>query len=100
MKYNKLVRDRIPKIIAGKGGKAVIHVADEQEYWQALKKKLREEMEEFMKDESAEEIADILEVIDAICEYKKLSKLEIKGIQQKKANKRGKFESRIILEES
>lgn len=100
MKYNKLVRDKIPEIIAGKGGRAVTHVADDEEYWQKLKKKLQEEVDEFMDAETAEELADVLEVIDAICEYKKFNKVELKKLQRNKASKRGKFKGHIILEKS
>ena len=100
MKYNKLVRDKIPEIIVGEGGKAITHVANEQEYWRKLKKKLQEEVDEFMDAETAEEMADILEVVDAICEYKKLDKAKLRELQRNKASKRGKFSKHIILEES
>lgn len=100
MKYNKLVRDNIPEIIREKGGAPIIHVADEKEYWEKLKEKCFEEMEEFMKDESVEEFADLLEVIDAIAIYKKFNAEEIIRIKEGKAATRGKFEKRIILDES
>ena len=100
MKYNKLVRDKIPEYIRKKGEVAVFHIADEAEYWQKLKEKLQEEIEEFQKDESIEEIADILEVLEAICDYKKFGKEDVDRIKTKKAEERGGFKKRIILDES
>lgn len=100
MKYNKLVRDKIPEYIVSKGEKAVMHIADDAEYWQKLKEKLQEEVGEFLIDESAGEIADILEVIDAICEYKKIDSLELARVKEKKTVEKGKFEKRIILDEA
>ncbi len=100
MIYNKLVRDKIPEIIVQKGGKPVIHVANEEVYWQKLKEKLQEEVDEFMKDENMEEIADITEVLDAIVDYKKFNPVEVQQIKDKKAEERGRFNDRIILHES
>lgn len=100
MKYNKLVRDKIPEYIRKKGGNPITHIADDTEYWQKLKDKLLEEMEEFKKDESIEEFADLLEVIDAIAEYKKFDRNEIERIKNQKAVERGKFKEKIILDES
>lgn len=99
-KYNKLVRDNIPQHISSKGGVAIVHVAEEQEYWAKLKEKLQEEVEEFVETEDEEEIADILEVIQAIEQYKNWDPLEISRIKEKKARERGRFEKRIILDES
>lgn len=100
MKYNKLIRDKIPEIIRQKGGTPVTHIADEAEYWRKLKEKLQEEIEEFQKDESPEEFADILEVMDAIAEFKNFDRKTIEEIKAKKARERGKFRERIILDES
>jgi len=100
MQYNKLVRDKIPERIRSKGEAVSIHIADDQEYWEKLKEKLSEEIIEFIDSETVEELADILEVIDAICDYKNFNISEIKEIKDKKTAERGAFKQRIILEEA
>ena len=100
MKYNKLVRDKIPEYIRTKGGNPISHVANEEEYWNKLKEKLFEEVEEFNNDENKEELADILEVLEAIIGYKQFDKNEIERIKAQKLETRGGFIERIILDES
>ncbi len=100
MQYNKLVRDKVVEIIKNKGEKAIFHIADESEYWEKLQEKLKEEVDEFIKDPSIGEVSDILEVIEAICEFKNFDKSELESVKNKKAEDRGKFEKRIILDES
>lgn len=100
MKYNKLVRDNIPEYIRSKGVEPVIHTTMDAEYWDKLKEKLSEEVQEFSESESTEELADILEVIEAIQEYKKFDPLEVQNVKAEKAAKRGTFTKRIILDES
>jgi predicted house-cleaning noncanonical NTP pyrophosphatase (MazG superfamily) len=103
-KYDKLVRDRIPEIIRLKGGRPVCRKADEKEYWDKLKEKLHEEVEEFVKAgteaEAKEELADVLEVVNAIAEHLKCHGNEIEIIRIKKAEERGAFKERIILDEA
>lgn len=101
--YNKLVRDKIPEVIKRKGGKPKFHIASDDEYWAKLKEKLKEEVDEFINAESAEELADILEVIDAIIVCARSGRFDEKDVvdtQIKKAKERGRFKKRIILEES
>ena len=102
MKYNKLVRDRIPEIIKNRGDTAITHKASEKEYWEKLKEKLREEVDEFMEDGSdiRDEIIDILEIIYAICDFKKIDRKKLEALRKKKAKERGGFKKKIILDES
>ena len=100
MKYNKLVRDNIIERIEAKGEKAVFHIADETEFWAKLREKLSEEVAEFLEAESIEELADIAEVLDAIMAHKGFTKEALVAEQQRKAEERGRFEKRIILDES
>lgn len=100
MKYNKLVRDKIPEHIAGKGEICKYHIADDTEYWKKLKAKCQEELNEFITDESIEELADLLEVIEAVAKYKQFSQSELARIQKQKREDRGGFTKRIILDES
>lgn len=49
IKYNKLIRDRIPEIIEKSGKKAIVETLNESDYINFLKAKLEEELEEFKK---------------------------------------------------
>jgi predicted house-cleaning noncanonical NTP pyrophosphatase (MazG superfamily) len=100
MKYNKLVRDKIPRILKKKGIKTSTHVADDKEYWQKLKEKLKEEVDEFLEKSTEEELADILEVIYAILDFKKINKTKLELKRKKKAKERGGLKKKIILEEA
>lgn len=100
MKYDKLVRDKIPEIIKNAGEVPVTRIASNDEYWIKLKNKLREEVDEFMQDDNHEELADILEVINAICEFKNIDKVDLELLQKKKNEERGGFRNKIILEET
>jgi predicted house-cleaning noncanonical NTP pyrophosphatase (MazG superfamily) len=99
IKYNKLIRDRIPEIIEKSGKKAIVETLNESDYINFLKVKLEEELEEFKKSEDIEEIADIIEVLYAIVEFKGMSIKDLEKIRLEKAEKRGAFKKRLLLKE-
>lgn len=99
-RYDKLVRDKIPKIIKSRNEECIFHVASDEEYFIKLKEKLVEEANEFIKDDSKNEIVDIMEVLNAIIDFKKLDKAELEILRFKKEQERGGFKNKIILEQS
>ena len=98
-KMNKLVRDGIIRMIEMEGRRPVSHIADDKEYYEKLKQKLVEEVGEFLESEKFEELADMLEVMHAICDYKNIDFRQLENERLIKREKRGGFEDRIILEE-
>ena len=60
VKFNKLVRDKIPQIIEKSGAVPVTRILDREEYLTCLEAKLDEEVREFHESKAMEELADIL----------------------------------------
>lgn len=98
MKYDKLVRDKIPEIIERDGKKAITRKLSDEEFIIYLEKKLDEEVAEFHESKSVEELADILEVIYAISEFYGDISFLLNNWSVKRTN-RGAFYERILLEE-
>ena len=98
--YNKLVRDKIIDIIEAEGRIAKYRILEDEEYRQALNKKLQEEVKEYLEDNSVEELADIVEVVYGILNYMNVSVKDFEKIRMDKREKRGTFEKRIFLEEA
>lgn len=96
--YNKLVRDRIPDIILKNNELPTTRILNDEEYIKELDKKLQEEVSEYLEAGNIEEMVDILEVIRAILDYKGVSYEEIEEKRIKKANKRGAFKEKVLLE--
>ena len=96
--YNKLVRDKIPKIIEDSGNTCTTRILSDEEYIEMLDKKLNEECAEYQADKSLEELADMLEVMYAIAEARGYSVAELERVRAEKAEKRGGFKDRIFLE--
>lgn len=95
--FHKLVRDHIPEIISQTGQTAVIRVMEDDEYRLALEKKLDEEVQEYHESKEIEELADILEVVYALCESQGCSVDDLTAVCQKKRAERGGFSKKICL---
>jgi predicted house-cleaning noncanonical NTP pyrophosphatase (MazG superfamily) len=94
-KLTKLVRDRVPEIMHREGVAYEIYVATEHEFRIALFDKLIEETWEFIENPTAEELSDVVEVINALRllpEYR-----AVEEVRARKREERGAFEKRIIV---
>ena len=97
--YNKLVRDRIPEIIEACGRTCEIETLPGELYLAMLDAKLNEELAEYQESKSLEELADLLEVMEAVVKARGYTWDSLRAIQEKKREARGGFEKRILLKE-
>jgi len=99
--YNKLVRDRIPEIIANSGGSYSSRILDDAEYRKQLRTKLQEEVNEYLAaqtdKDAVEELADIMELLNAMAESHGITVDKLEQVRAEKAAKRGGFKERIFL---
>ncbi|XLQ20277.1 MAG: nucleotide pyrophosphohydrolase [Candidatus Moraniibacteriota bacterium] len=101
--YPKIVRDEIPRIIKDNDGidADVFLVKDKDEHLEYLKKKVVEEASELRDanntEHIVEEMADVLEVIDAMCAVMNIDKKDVLRIQDEKRQKRGGFNKGIVM---
>ena len=94
----KLVRDKIPQIIIADGRTPIVRTLSDEEYLSELDRKLNEEVAEYQADKSLEEMADVLEVLLAICEARGHSVDELIEVRDKKREKRGRFRDKVYWE--
>jgi len=99
MKHDKLVRDLIPDKITERGANPITHIASDEEYQMRLKAKLLEETQEFLETPTAEELADILEVVYALCDVYGFDRKQLETLRRNKVEEKGAFIRRIVLDE-
>ena len=97
--YHKLVRDRIPEIIEADGKTCVCETLSDEEYIRLLDQKLNEELAEYQESKSLEELADLLEVMQAIVRARGWTLDELEQVRADKAAERGGFTKKILLKE-
>ena len=105
MIYNKLVRDKIPEIIASQGKRVTFRALQGVELRQALKDKLIEEVQELINAETfeqiVEEMADVQEVLSAMqseLTIRTISTPEIESEKNSKRDEKGGFDKGYFLE--
>ena len=97
--YHKLVRDRIPEIIESDGKICVCETLSDEDYISLLDQKLDEELAEYQESKSLEELANLLEVIQAVVKARGWTLEKLEQVRANKAANRGGFEKKILLNE-
>lgn len=95
--YRKAVRDRIPEIIEGSGRICSARTLADGEFLAELERKLDEEVREYHDSKSAEELADILEVVFRIAELRGTGADSLEAIRRDKGERCGRFEKNLFL---
>lgn len=97
---DKLIRDKIPASICATGQDCVVETLDDARYDRALRAKLVEEAREVAAatgNELIGEIADVLEVVDALCVAHGLDPAPVRAAQDGQRKERGGFALRRHL---
>ncbi len=97
--YHKLVRDKIPEIIEKQGKTCATETLSWEEYLRLAEEKLNEELAEYQASKSLEELADLLEVMEAVVSARGWTWEELLVARDEKRQKRGAFQGRILLKE-
>lgn len=97
--YRKLVRDRILEIIESSGKSCVWGTLSDEDYIRLLDEKLNEELAEYQESKSLEELADLLEVMQAIVKARGWTLEKLERVRANKAVRCGGFEKKILLKE-
>jgi predicted house-cleaning noncanonical NTP pyrophosphatase (MazG superfamily) len=99
--YHKLIRDRIPEIMDAAGVGYQLGTLAGDDYARALREKLLEEATEVVqagdRDALLLELADLREVIDALCADAGVSEAELAQAQRQRRAERGAFARRLEL---
>ncbi len=99
--YNKLIRDNVPYIMQRQGKNMKYHEAEaDEEYWMLLLRKLQEEIDEFNANQTVEIFGDVLDVLDAIVDFKKFDRKELGAIRENNRETLGGYQKGWVVEES
>lgn len=99
IQYHKLVRDKIPQIIEAQGKTCVTQILSQEDYIRLVDEKLNEELAEYQESKSLEELADLLEVMEAAVKARGYTWEELLATRNRKRENRGGFQNRILLKE-
>jgi predicted house-cleaning noncanonical NTP pyrophosphatase (MazG superfamily) len=101
VRYDKLIRDRIPEAMDRDGVRFEVGVLNGRAYRDALLAKVVEEAEELReaaaREDVVKELADVLEVLEALMQADGTDVEQVRAVQAARRRDRGGFERRLVL---
>jgi len=98
-RVEKLIRDRMPEFMRERGVCVSARQLDDAEFLQCLRRKLQEEAAEVVsarsREDLVEELADLAEVMLALCEASGIAPAELETVRRRKLASRGGFAARV-----
>ena len=99
--YNKLCRDKVPEIIAGKGFECEVREVDHEEYKREIIRKVFEEASGVSNHSGREsllkELADLMITIDAVKKEYGIEERELQDAVEKSIEEKGGYEHMYYL---
>jgi len=99
--YHKLIRDKIPEKMKKAGASFVVKKLNSKKYEKELIKKVGEESDGLLvaksKDELVSELADVVEVMEEIKKFKRISHKKLKEARKENMSRKGGFKKRLYL---
>lgn len=99
--YNKLVRDKMPEIMRASGEEPNTRTLSEEEFKKQIRLKLLADAGEARvattRDELVKELADVLEIVEAIAAVEGVPLDDVRRAQAARRFERGGFEGRTYL---
>ncbi len=97
IRYNMIVRDRLPEMLEKEGRKCQVRVVGNDEALHYLAERLRGQVDEFLRAPMPIDAADMLEIMRAIIVKAGWNYDEIEAMRIGKLEDRGGFETNTIL---
>lgn len=100
-RYDKLVRDGIPERVVNSGGTVNSRTLGDKEMLAEARRKLLEEAQELNNatpKDVPEELVDIQELVNLLCQLCNITPEQLEGLKAKKAQKAGTFQQRTYIE--
>lgn len=96
--YDKIVRDKIPRLIKSQGKKVKYSVVSDEEAYAYLIEELFTISTKFADTEKIDDLVDIIEVVFAIAELRGITDKSLLSEIYNKRIAKGGFEKNIVLE--
>ena len=95
----RLVRDNMPEIAKAQGKEYIVEKLDHDVFQEHLDNQLQIELDEYMKNRTLSNLADIAEVIDAIVIAHGMTLDDLATARREKTARYGGFDSHLLLKE-